>query len=70
MTITWHSSRKRSKDRAGYTHRCPFGILGISFGRNVTELHYSGWTTCERGNRFLDRRFIVPILDQFRCLIP
>lgn len=27
-------------------------------------------TTCERGNRFLDRRFIVPIDDQFPCLIP
>jgi len=27
-------------------------------------------TTCERGNRFLDRRFIVPIDDQFPCLVP
>jgi hypothetical protein len=27
-------------------------------------------TTCERGNRFLDRRFIVPIDDQFPGLIP
>ena len=27
-------------------------------------------TTCERGNRFLDRRFVVPIDDQFPCLIP
>lgn len=27
-------------------------------------------TTCERGNRFLDRRFIVPIDGQFPPLIP
>ena len=27
-------------------------------------------TTCERGNRFLDRRFIVPIDEQFPPLIP
>ena len=27
-------------------------------------------TTCERGNRFLDRRFIVPVDPQFPALIP
>jgi len=27
-------------------------------------------TTCERGNRFLDRRFVVPIDDQVPCLLP
>ena len=27
-------------------------------------------TTCERGNRFLDRRFVVPIDDQFPVLVP
>jgi Domain of unknown function (DUF1998) len=27
-------------------------------------------TTCERGNRFLDRRFVVPIDPEFRALIP
>jgi hypothetical protein len=27
-------------------------------------------TTCERGNRFLDRRFIVPVDDRFPVLIP
>jgi hypothetical protein len=27
-------------------------------------------TTCERGNRFLDRRFIVPIDDPSLVLVP
>ena len=27
-------------------------------------------TTCERGNRFLDRRFIVPIDERFSPLVP
>jgi len=27
-------------------------------------------TTCERGNRFLDRRFVVPVDPEFRALIP
>jgi hypothetical protein len=27
-------------------------------------------TTCERGNRFLDRRFVVPIDATFPALIP
>ena len=27
-------------------------------------------TTCERGNRFLDRRFVVPIDAKFPALIP
>ena len=27
-------------------------------------------TACERGNRFLDRRFVVPIDDKFHALIP
>jgi len=47
----------------------PSGSI-VSRVLNDKQSHLVSETTRERGNRFLDRRFIVPIDDQFPCLIP
>ena len=50
--------------------RLPEAPADFSHGAACHACLFVSETTCERGNRFLDRRFIVPVDDRFPPLTP
>jgi hypothetical protein len=50
--------------------RLPMAPADFLHGAACHACLFVSETTCERGNRFLDRRFVVPIGPQFSALIP
>ncbi len=49
---------------------CDTGVVAPRFSAACHACLFVSETTCERGNRFLDRRFVVPIDAEFPALIP
>lgn len=50
--------------------RLPMAPADFLHGAACHACLFVSETTCERGNRFLDRRFVVPIDAKFPALIP
>jgi len=64
-----HDARRCSSDPL-CAERLPEPPADFLHGAACHACLFVSETTCERGNRFLDRRFIVPVDDSFAPLIP
>lgn len=50
--------------------RLPYAPADLLHGAACHVWLFASETTCERGNRFLDRRFVVPVDDPELALFP
>jgi hypothetical protein len=70
VTRAWHEARHCSSDPL-CAERLPQPPEDFLHGAACHACLFVSETTCERGNRFLDRRFVVPLLgDDDLALIP
>ena len=69
MRRALHDARRYSSDPL-CAERLPQAPADFLHGAACHACLFVSETTCERGNRFLDRRFVVPIDDQVPCLLP
>ncbi len=69
MRRALHDARRYSSD-PHCAERLPQAPADFLHGAACHACLFVSETTCERGNRFLDRRFVVPIDDQVPCLLP
>lgn len=69
MRRALHDARRCSSDPL-CAERLPKAPADFLHGAACHACLFVSETTCERGNRFLDRRFIVPIDDESLVLVP
>ena len=69
MRRALHDARRYSTD-PHCAERLPQAPAGFLHGAACHACLFVSETTCESGNRFFDRRFVVPIDDQVPRLLP